>query len=171
MANLLHYRKKNRSLVECFLQTQNNISLLLTLPSPSVRMEWMILAISTLLLAVMVSEGPRTIQMGAICVGVIPVFSKAAFLWWYEGSSVKAMLCYHWSGMQGSLEAGALWSNPRGRMVLPVRSSLSSGAFCQLLAWLAAPARRVQVSLMHNLPAAERDPMAWSVSSIRPCCT
>jgi len=37
MANLLHYKKKNRSLVEFFLQTQNNISLLLTLPSPGVR--------------------------------------------------------------------------------------------------------------------------------------
>lgn len=39
MANLLHYRKKSRSLVECFLQTQNNLSLLLTLSSPRERME------------------------------------------------------------------------------------------------------------------------------------
>ena len=73
---------------------------------------------------------------------------------------MDAMLCYYWSGVQGSLEAGAPRTDPGGRMVVPVRISLSYGAFYQLLAWLAAPAHRVQVSLMHNLPGVESDLMA-----------
>lgn len=137
MANLLHNRKKNRSLVESFLQTQNNISLLLTLPSPSVRMEWVILATNTLCFWLMVSEGPWTVQTGVMCAGVIPISSKAAILRWYEGSS---------------------------------SSSLSYGAFCRLLAWLAAPSRRAHVPLTLNLPVVDSNLMAWSVSSIRPRC-
>lgn len=48
MANLLHYRMKNISLVERFLQIQDNIFLLLSIPSLCVRMEWVILAMNTL---------------------------------------------------------------------------------------------------------------------------
>lgn len=165
MANLLHYRKKSRSLVECFLQTQNNPSLLMTLSSPRERMEWFW---PWTLLTLVVSEGPWTIEMGAIYVGLIPVSLKTVILPWCEGSSVKAMLCYCCRG--GAVVIGG-WSfvarpaqeDDGARATLPQLWYLLSAACL-------ASSTNSPCSSIFNAQTSmvESDLMAWSVSSIRP---
>lgn len=108
MANLLPYRKKNRSLVECFPQTQNNISLLLTLPLPSVRMEWGILATDMLC------------SWLWWCLKVHEQFSWEWFvlvLFPFPQNQLSChgvMLCCPWSGVQGHWRLGPHVQTPSG---------------------------------------------------------
>lgn len=108
MSNLLSYRKKNRCLVECFLQTQNNISLLLPLPPPSVRMEWVILATNLLCSWLWwCLKAHEQFSWEWFALVLFPFPQK-------QLSCHGVMLCCHWSGVQGRWRLGLHVQTPSG---------------------------------------------------------
>lgn len=146
MVNLRSYRKKNRSLVECFLLTQNSLS---------VRMEWVILATNLLcswLWWCLQLHGQFSWEWFVLVLFPFPP---------NQLSCHGVMLCCPWGGVQGHWRLAPCadpvwWCLPRLCCVFPAAFLASSTS---------SPCPRV----CNTRSPRGGSVRVWSVSSIR-CC-